>query len=251
MGFTEQLVFVFGKDEAHRDFIASSLAHHHFQVRQFTNVDALCLACSNETPFALVLCENLFAGGHAFKKFKQHLSIQVNSMPLMIVVDENNSLASQVIATDMGIDFFIGAPFNVQPLIQFLRQQEILALEFAPRVLIVDDESSALMSCQQTLSLSGIETRVVQDFEAIGPALDTFQPDLVLVDFHCAVLAPLTLFRVIKQSAAWQHIALVILADHLDADIQNSIARHGIDGLLTRPVEASQLVAVIQQKTRF
>lgn len=100
------------------------------------------------------------------------------------------------------------------------------------------------------LLLLGIDVKVVQQLDAIAPTLDTFQPDLLLLDVNCALLAPLGLCRIIKQSAAWQHMAVMLVLDELDSEIQNSVTNHGVDALFVKPLDASQLLAVILQKTR-
>ncbi|HEX4975759.1 MAG TPA: hypothetical protein VFV48_07740, partial [Pseudomonadales bacterium] len=182
MGFTEQLVFIFGTDEVFSDFVSTCLANHNFQVRCFSDIHELGAACALELPFAVICCENIFVIQAYLSRLKQGVNSQRKRLPLIVVVDEANSFAAHVVAGQIGVDFFIGAPFEVQHLIQFLRQEENLLLERAPRLLIVDDVNATLLPLKEMLLLSGIEVRLVQQLDAIAPALDTFQPDLLLLD---------------------------------------------------------------------
>lgn len=132
MGFTEQLVFVFGTDEVFSNFVSTSLTNHHFQVRCFSDVNDLGVACSFESPFAVLCCENIFVIQPELTRLKREANNQRKRLPLIVVVDESNSLGAHIAASQIGVDFFIGAPFEVQHLIQFLRQEENLLLERAP-----------------------------------------------------------------------------------------------------------------------
>ena len=250
MGLTEQLVFLFGRSQGEAAQLSTHLEHNNFLVRQFFDLESLAEASINEHPFALIFTANALSSRQDLEKLKHGSHPHSDMLPLIIIVGDDSSIETCITATHKGGDFFFRAPLNAHQLIQHLRQQEDLLKAPSPRVLIIDDEFRRLENYRSVLSQSVVDVQCVTTLSSLTNALDQFQPDLLLIDCQLTPISPKAISQAIKQSFSWQHIAIIVLTDHLDVEQQNAAITCGVDALLLKPVDSSHLLFVVKQKTR-
>jgi len=120
-----------------------------------------------------------------------------------------------------------------------------------PRVLIVDDESSARDALEALLYQEGYELAFARDgYEALSAIADA-PPDTVLLDVMMPNLDGFEVCRHIKGDARWQHIS-VVLVTALDSkeDIVRGLDA-GADEFLSKPVNGPELRARVRTMLRI
>ncbi len=112
----------------------------------------------------------------------------------------------------------------------------------AVRILIVDDEPNIVVSLEFLMRQKGYETQVARDGEEALAAVESFRPDLVLLDVN---LPRRDGFEVCQKLRAdgWTELKIVMLtAKGRDIEIEKGLAL-GADAYVTKPFSTRELVA--------
>lgn len=79
------------------------------------------------------------------------------------------------------------------------------------RVLIADDEPAIAMSLEFLLKNSGYETQIARDGEEALRAVDSFSPDLIVLDLMLPRLSGLEVCRTLRADARFAAIKVLML----------------------------------------
>ena len=115
----------------------------------------------------------------------------------------------------------------------------------AVRILIVDDEPNIVVSLEFLMRQKGYETQVARDGEEALTAVESFRPDLVLLDVN---LPRRDGFEVCQKLRAdgWTELKIVMLtAKGRDIEIEKGLAL-GADAYVTKPFSTRELVARVE-----
>jgi DNA-binding response OmpR family regulator len=111
----------------------------------------------------------------------------------------------------------------------------------ASRVLIADDEPNIVISLEFLMKQQGYETHVARDGDEALAEVESFRPDLVLLD---VMLPRRNGFEVCQKLRAdgWTDLRIVMLtAKGRDVEIEKGLAV-GADAYVTKPFSTGELV---------
>jgi DNA-binding response OmpR family regulator len=111
----------------------------------------------------------------------------------------------------------------------------------ASRVLIADDEPNIVISLEFLMKQQGYETHVARDGDEALAEVESFRPDLVLLD---VMLPRRNGFEVCQKLRAdgWTDLRIVMLtAKGRDVEIEKGLAL-GADAYVTKPFSTGELV---------
>jgi DNA-binding response OmpR family regulator len=116
----------------------------------------------------------------------------------------------------------------------------------ASKILIVDDEPNIVLSLEFLMKQRGYETRVARDGDEALAEVESFRPDLVLLD---VMLPRRDGFEVCQRLRAegWSDLKIVMLtAKGRDVEIEKGLAL-GADAYVTKPFATAELVARVEE----
>jgi PleD family two-component response regulator/EAL domain-containing protein (putative c-di-GMP-specific phosphodiesterase class I) len=122
--------------------------------------------------------------------------------------------------------------------------------EPAYRVLIVEDDRSQALFAQSVLRNAGIEAQAVAMAGETMAAIDSFHPDLVLMDLHMPGMSGTELLGQIRGHAAHAHMPVVFLTGDSDPERHVEALDSGGDDYLRKPVRPRHLIAAVQNRIR-
>ncbi|WP_334189752.1 GGDEF domain-containing response regulator [Noviherbaspirillum sp.] len=117
------------------------------------------------------------------------------------------------------------------------------------RVLVVEDSRVAVALIQRTLAEHDIDTEAISDPGKLLDALESYRPDLVLMDMYMPRFNGVEATRVLRQMAAYNSLPIVYLSGESDVGMQVEALRLGGDQFLIKPFNPVLLAAVV--KTRI
>jgi diguanylate cyclase (GGDEF)-like protein len=171
-----------------------------------------------------------------------------NPTTQLIYLGKQQDIESVVALLRSGIDVTI--PYEDQPslvmsyildLVQTNEQEK-------SRVLIVEDSKVAVAVIERTLSEHGIDTFAIHDPGTLLTALETYRPDLILMDMHMPRFNGVEATRVLRQIPAYSAIPIVYLSGESEISMQIEALRLGGDQFLIKPVNPVLLAAIIKTK---
>lgn len=112
----------------------------------------------------------------------------------------------------------------------------------AVRILIVDDEPNIVVSLEFLMRQKGYETQVARDGEEALAAVESFRPDLVLLDVNMPRRDGFEVCQKLRADG-WTELKIVMLtAKGRDIEIEKGLAL-GADAYVTKPFSTRELVA--------
>ncbi|MET0988407.1 MAG: response regulator [Steroidobacteraceae bacterium] len=119
------------------------------------------------------------------------------------------------------------------------------------RVLVVDDNHDAADSTAMLLELAGYETRAVYSGVEVLSSLETYAPDILVLDIGLPDLTGFELARQVKEAGS--AACLIALSGFTQQQYQQQATAAGFDAYLLKPVEPEALekvIAGLMQKRR-
>lgn len=106
------------------------------------------------------------------------------------------------------------------------------------KVLIVDDDKTTVMLLQTLLELDGFEIATIGNGGGVLSLIETFQPDVVLMDYHLSDMDGVEVLREIRAHATYHNLP-VVMASGLD--VEREVVAAGANKFLVKPFEPDEL----------
>jgi DNA-binding response OmpR family regulator len=117
----------------------------------------------------------------------------------------------------------------------------------AKRVLIADDEPNIVASLEFLMEQAGFEVRVAPNGGAAWSAIESFAPDLVLLDVMMPVRSGYEICERLKSDPDRRHIKVIMLsAKGRDVEVKKGLEL-GADEYVTKPFSTRELVARVRE----
>ncbi len=116
------------------------------------------------------------------------------------------------------------------------------------RVLVVEDSRVAVALIQRTLAEHGIDSHAINDPGTLLEVLESYRPDLILMDMYMPRFNGVEATRVLRQMADYQSLPIVYLSGESDVGMQVEALRLGGDQFLIKPFNPVLLAAVVKTK---
>jgi two-component system CheB/CheR fusion protein len=115
------------------------------------------------------------------------------------------------------------------------------------RILVVDDNRDFAMTLAILLEVAGHEVRAANDgITAYEVAMD-YRPDIVLLDIGLPGMNGYELADRLRQSPELAGSTLIALTGYGQAEDRQRLRKARLDGMLVKPVEATELLALIER----
>lgn len=113
------------------------------------------------------------------------------------------------------------------------------------KILIVDDEEDLLTALSSLLKKRGFAVETVSDAHLVTDTINSFNPDLVMLDIHLGEnLDGREIARTIKSSPENSHIKIILSSAYEDES--SSIENFNADVFMGKPINFSDLVHEIE-----
>jgi len=116
------------------------------------------------------------------------------------------------------------------------------------RVLVVEDSRVAVEVIQRTLEQQGIDTYAINDPGQLLEALESYQPDLILMDMYMPHFNGVEATRVLRQMPAYNSLPIVYVSGESEISMQVEALRLGGDQFLGKPFNPVLLAAIVKTK---
>jgi DNA-binding response OmpR family regulator len=114
------------------------------------------------------------------------------------------------------------------------------------KILIADDEPNIVAALEFLLERSGYDVHVARNGDEALATVESFVPDLVLLDIMMPVRSGYEVCKRIRERADWRHIKIIMLsAKGRDAEVSKGLAT-GADLYVIKPFSPADLLARIK-----
>ena len=116
------------------------------------------------------------------------------------------------------------------------------------RILIVDDSKSQALFAEKALNAAGMITEKVIDPMEVWNVLESFQPEMILMDMYMPGCNGVELAKVIRQDSHYINIPIIYLSGEEDKERQLAAMSEGGEDFLTKPVDPRHLLSTIRTR---
>jgi PAS domain S-box-containing protein len=176
-------------------------------------------------------------------------SLSGRSDVVFLAVTEGQGFVKQLAALRAGIDLFLEKPVTHARL-QNVLENVVWKPDRPYRVMLVDDEQSALDFVSSLLEAEGIQVQGVSDPLVVLDFIAEFDPDVLVVDIEMPVCKGTELVTLLRQKDRYAHIPVIYLTAWDDLDRRMAARVAGGEDFLTKPVDPGLLAAAVVSRAR-
>lgn len=166
------------------------------------------------------------------------------NVPVAVVGEEGYAPRKASVA--QGGALYVERPLGSEALGVALRRLLDLRRAVQPKVLVVDDDGDYLAALRRLLQAAGFVVQTLDDPRRILEQLDELHPDIVLCDVHMPELSGYDVCRILRTSAEWQDVPLVMLTSRADVDAQLAAFRAGADDFVPKAAPPDELITRVR-----
>ena len=138
-------------------------------------------------------------------------------LPLLVLSHED-TIPARLTARRAGADAMLVIQESVEPVLTKLEELLVAAGEATYRVLIVEDDRSQALFAESILRNAGMDVRSVYEAFDVIETMESFQPDLVLMDLYMPHCDGTELTALIREREEFLHTPIVFLSGESDQD---------------------------------
>ena len=200
-----------------------------------------------EAPLAILFIPSPDLPGNAERAYISGVRASCGASQLMYL-GAHSQIESIVVLMRSGIDLMIPVEDGSSTLLNCVLDLVQSVESEKCRVLVVEDSRVAGALIQRTLAGNGIDSRAIRDPSTLFDALESYRPDLILMDMHMPGFTGVEATRVLRQMPAYSALPIVYLSGESDVGMQVEALRLGGDQFLSKPFNPVLLAAVVKTK---
>ncbi len=116
------------------------------------------------------------------------------------------------------------------------------------RILIVDDSKSQALYTEKALNAAGMITQKVINPLEVWEVLESFHPEMILMDMYMPECNGVELAKVIRQDKHYINIPIIYLSGEEDKERQLAAMAEGGEDFLTKPVDPRHLLSTVRTR---
>lgn len=180
-------------------------------------------------------------------KLVEHLHQQGGKSIVMTGTDDFNI---RLAAVRHGADAFFSKPTKVNELVQKIRSLLDIENERPYRVLMIDDQPSVLQYYQTLLQGQQFEFRGLTSPQQLLRVLETFTPDVFILDYHMPTVSGAELAKLLRQIAQYEGIPILFMTAEQRSDIKDHLVDVGSDDVISKTISPDSLIKQLNSRVR-
>ena len=246
----KDIVYIVGDDSGLTSELHASINADKYCVETYHNCLAFESACRAKKP-SIILFDVDSTESTEISNCISNLQAGVAHQPPVIAIGKSNQIEQRLHAARCSTSRYITTPIDSVKLLHSIDDLVESTSRSAFRVLLIDDEMEILTCYSELLRDAGLITEALDDPYKVLATLETFKPDLILLDLHMPNLSGLELGKVIRQDDQHDHIPIVFLSGETNIELQQEVFNFGADGLVTKPLKNSTIfISEIRARAR-
>ena len=223
-----------------------------YRVEEVADLPALCDAWSvKPPPPGTVLLLDLPAQGDVHTVLDPLRGLAVDQgRPLVVATVEGEDLRQRLQLARAGVRRTLSRPLDAVRLVEQLDVLTGRRPDRPYRVLLVDDDPLLLDAQAAVLRSAGLEVLVSDQALKTLDLLETFHPDVLLLDVYMPDASGPELAAILREREAWMDLPVLFLSAETDLTQQLLALNLGGDDFLVKPVQPEHLIAAVSARAR-
>jgi len=250
LSVTNNLIYILEDEADVATDLETQIVQFGYRVSCFRSSEALLAAVSSERPRVIIadimFPDNDTAGIDTMRTVQAEAA---EPIPI-IFISSSSDFNTRIESVRAGGVAYFDKPLDVAKLIDRLDAIVAEGQQEPFRVLIVEDSDIQAGYYAMILQQHGMMTSVVNDSMQLMQPLQSFNPDLVLMDMYMPDCSGLELATVIRQENEYVSLPIVFLSSESSLDKKLNAMSFGGDDFLTKPIKPNHLVSAVTSRVQ-
>ncbi len=243
-------VFLLDDDGQQAARLDAHLRQYGYEVEVFLHLEPMRQAVESHPPLAIIMDmifpEGDLAGAQAIRQINDQ-----RAKPIPVVfISVRDDFTSRLGAVRAGGSHYFTKPLDIPRLIRTLDELVFDRPRDPYRILIVDDDRAQAEAFRLQLEMMGMTVQVLNEALEIMAVLQSFRPELVLMDAHMALCSGSELAAVIRQQEQFAIMPIVFLSTEADFGRQIGTLNAGADDFLVKPIAPWHLCRLVSARVK-
>jgi diguanylate cyclase (GGDEF)-like protein len=222
-----------------------------FRASAFHSEADLIDACALHKPETILVDVNFGAaaldGIATIEKLQERHDTPI---PIIFMSDEDGTIETRLRASRCGGEEFFYPAVDPGQLIEKIETYTHGNTVEPYKVLVLDDSRAQAKYMETVLKKAGMNGHIITDPMQIITALESFSPEIIILDMYMPGCTGMEIARVIRQQDRFHSVPIVYLSAEDDVSKQLHAMSLGGDDFLTKPIDPKHLVSTIHNRGR-
>ncbi|MEW6982810.1 PAS domain-containing protein [Colwelliaceae bacterium 6471] len=245
------LIYIVEDDDSQAQQLMNTLKRNGYQTQIFNSQTAVQSAWENPTkPDALLIDINLSSDNEGGFRLLEWIQKNSEQCPPVVIASVYDDLDTRLRAYRAGAARYFCKPLVTDDLVTTLDQLTGRIPTDPYRILLVDDDRILLKLQTVALEQSGMLVESISEPRKTLQALDTFKPDVLLLDVYMPDINGPELAAVVRERHDNLHLPIIFLSAETDVSAQLKALSLGGDDFLIKPIKPEHLVSAVTTRAR-
>lgn len=240
------LIYYLDQESEAPELLLQNLMSYGFKSKHFRTMPQLVDAIQQTTP-SLVILELSIPNISLDEIFSLAKNFVEKGIKVFIFSGKAD-FESRLHSVRAGIHSYVTKPADIPALVGLIRNHLNLNINKPTHIMIVDDQESVAEYYATILEQAGMKVTIETAPYNVLPIMQTYIPDLLLLDLHMPEVNGDELAAVIRQQEQFQSIPILFLSGNAHPDRKNDLLAIGSDDLLFKGMPPEELVRHIKSR---
>jgi len=222
----------------------------YFSVSRFEDIEKLLDEYEKKPPAAIIVEGRLLPNIEPLAEQLKKSKARRGSAPTLAVISSSSALETRLNALRAGADAYFVTPIDAGAVAARIKQLVAQKPSETYRILVVEDDPSQADFAAAILRKADMEISTVNAPAEVLSAMETFRPDLILMDLYMPEADGAELTSIIREQQEFVGIPIIFLSGEQDADKQVEALGAGADDFISKPIRPKHLVAIIKNRVQ-
>lgn len=222
-----------------------------FRASAFRNEKDLIQACGLHKPETILMDVNFGSapldGLTTIEKLQERHDTPI---PIIFMSNEDGTIETRLRASRCGGEEFFYPAVDPGQLIEKIESYTHGNTVEPYKVLVLDDSRAQAKYMETVLKKAGMNSHIITDPMQIITALESFLPEIIILDMYMPGCTGMEIARVIRQQDRFHSVPIIYLSAEDDVSKQLHAMSLGGDDFLTKPIDPKHLVSTIHNRGR-
>jgi DNA-binding response OmpR family regulator/HPt (histidine-containing phosphotransfer) domain-containing protein len=175
------------------------------------------------------------------------LATLINQTPPLPVLfcTTHDGVVERVKATRLGTHAFFQKPLVPSQVLETIARVRSQVCISNFKVMVVDDDPQLLAVIQNLMSPWGVQLATVEEPLQFWNTLETFSPDLLLLDVEMPRFSGIELCQIVRNAPRWSGLPILFLSVHTDTKIEHQAFEAGANAYFSKSIVGPELVTQV------
>jgi diguanylate cyclase (GGDEF)-like protein len=166
----------------------------------------------------------------------------------VFILSSSNSFENRLAAVRSHVNEYLLKPINITILVSKIRKNFKIDSIRPCRILLLDDQALVGTFYKTLLEDEGVEVLAISQAESIMTELESFNPDVFLLDLQMPNISGLEVAKLLRQQAKYDYVPIIFLTADDNINTKLEILQCGADDVIPKSTLSNLIVQQIDSR---